>query len=84
MIGSEGSSLVGKPSSSTSGGWGSEGRLSGSTPLSVDSLRVRRMGGCAASSESESCEAAEEGSGLVSSGGMLRECDLQKLKKLVC
>jgi len=57
--------------------------MSGSTPLSVDSLRVRRMGGGAASSESESCSwLASEGLA-VSSWGTLRECDLQKLKKLV-
>lgn len=83
-MGSEGSSLVGKPSSSTSGGCGSDERPSGSTPESVDSLRVRRMGGGAASSESESCSGLASGSLLVSSEGVLRECDLQKLKKLGC
>lgn len=79
-MGSDGSSPVGKPSSSTSGGCGRE-EMSGSTP-SVGSLRVRRMGGGAASSESESCSGLASEVWVVSSKGMLRECDLQKLKKL--
>lgn len=58
--------------------------MSGSTPLSVDSLRVRRMGGGAASSESESCSGLASEGLAVSSWGTLRECDLQKLKKLLC
>lgn len=80
-MGSEGSSLVGMPSSSTSGGWEIGGRGKGSTPESIDSLRVRRMGGGAASSESESASGLESVVAVFSSG-TLRECKRQKLKKL--
>ena len=59
-----------------------EVRGRGSTPESVDSLRVRRIGGGAASSESESASSLESVvSGLLSSE-TLRECKQQKLKKL--
>lgn len=58
--------------------------MNGSTPLSVDSLRVRRMGGGAASSESELCSSLASEGLVVSSWETLRECDLQKLKKLIC
>lgn len=81
-MGSDGSSLVGKPSSSTSGGWGTEGRGRCSTPESLDSLRERRMGGGAASSESESLSCLSSEVSFDLSTGTLREWAREKLKKL--
>jgi hypothetical protein len=54
VMGSLGTSLVGKPSSSTSGGCGGRGTVEGSTSDSGWSSRRPRIGGGAASSESES------------------------------
>jgi hypothetical protein len=61
VIGSLGTSLVGKPSSSTSGGCAGNGTADGSTSDSEPSSRRNRIGGGAASSESESTEALSMG-----------------------
>jgi hypothetical protein len=83
VIGSFGSSLVGKPSSSTSGGCAAAGANGGSIPESFDSCLDKRIGGGAASSESESpsCFSCGLFSSSFSSGAFL-ECARQKLKKL--
>jgi hypothetical protein len=73
VIGSFGSSLVGKPSSSTSGGCVTAGCGGGSIPESFDSCLDKRIGGGAASSESESpsCFSCVLSCSLVSSGAFL-------------